>query len=341
MRSKQQSGFSLVEVTVALAIVSGILVIAYSLMEQTMRTAMFNESQNDLAVMAQRAVNELQSELLETRVVFEENALGAGYRTALRLPPSTAVRAGSLLPVVESEPELAPDATGERRTGNALLVARQLAPLSILYDHDGTSATPDVEFLADRYRFDYVFLSPEPTRNFAGRGPALDLMMATSGEYADYFQLNAMGASTGVLAQKLITHGLARAWNPGQPADQAFHTLTGALDGSFDPPLRNPRIDIERVRSLLPGVRGGRVTGAMSFTVAFTPSSPASPLPIRLPVTTYAPADLVTPAFPAGFEVKVAGPSGHRRALTRLVLASHYGVSSYTSQQAFVTTAIR
>lgn len=341
MRSNRESGFSLVEVTVALAIVSGILIIAYSLMEQTMRTAMFNESQNDLAVMAQRAVNELQSELLETRVVFEENALGQGYRSAMQLPAGAVVRTGSLLPLIETDTELAPDAAGARRTGNALLVARQLAPLSILYDHDGSSTTPDIEFLADRYRFDYVFLSPQSGSSFARRGPSLDLMMATSREYADYFQLNAMGPHLDTLAQKLMAKGLERAWNPGQPVDQAFHTLSGALDGSFDAPLRNPRIDVLRVRSLLPGVRGGRVSGAMSFSVAFVPPAPAASLPIRLPVSVYAPEDIAGPGFPAGFEVKVAGPAGHRRALTRLVLASHYGVSSYTSQQAFVTTAIR
>lgn len=340
MRSNRENGFSLVEVTVALAIVSGIMIVAYSLMEQTMRTAMFNESQNDLAVMAQRAVNELQSELLETRVVFEENALGQGYRSALQLPAGTLVRAGSLFPVVEPASELAPDGT-VRRTGNALLVARQLAPLSIRYDHDGSSVTPEIEFLADRYRFDYVFLSPESARPFARRGPALDLMMATSREYADFFQLNAMGPDIDVLAQRLMAQGLDRAWNPAQPIDQAFYTLSGALDGSFDAPLRNPRIEVRRVRSLLPGVRGGRVAGTMSYTVAFVPPSPAPPIPIRQPVSTYVSADAASPAFPAGFEVKIAGPAGHRRALTRLVLASHYGVSSYASQQAFVTTAIR
>jgi prepilin-type N-terminal cleavage/methylation domain-containing protein len=340
MRSNRQSGFSLVEITVALAIVSGILIIAYSLMEQTMRTAMFNESQNDLAVMAQRAVNELQSELVETRVVFEDNALGHGYRDAMQLPSSSGVRAGSLLPVIEPDAALAPDGD-ERRTGNTLLVARQLAPLPILYDHDGSSSTPEVEFLADRYRFDYVFLSAEASSEFARRGPALDLMMATSREYADYFQLNAAGAGLGALAQKLVAAGLARAWNPGQPVDEAFYALSGALDGSFDAPVGNPRIDVRRVRSLLPGLRGGRVGGSMAFSVAFVPAAPAEPLPIRLPVSVYAPADLTGPAFPAGFEVKVAGPAGHRRALTRLVLASHYGVGHYTSQQAFVTTSIR
>lgn len=338
---KRQRGFSLVEVTVVLALVSALMIVVYSMMEQTMRTTMFNESQNDLAVMTQRAVNVLQGEMLQTRVVFEENALGASYRDALVLPSTLTVRADSLLPRVQPEALIAPDPATERYTGNAMLVARQLEPLSVMYDDDGVGATPPVEFLADRYRFQYVFLSPDTSRPFGGEGPTLDLMMASSGVYADYFQLSTMGPKCGRIVSRLIAAGLQRAWNPGEPIDNAFYALSGAVDGTFDPPIRNPKITTASVRSLLPGIRGGRVSGKMDYSVAFVPTLPRKPLPIRLPVSLYAQPVAAAPAFPGGFEVKVAGPAGNRQAMTRLVLVAHYGVKSFTAQQGFVTTAIR
>jgi len=55
----------------------------------------------------------------------------------------------------------------------------------------------------------------------------------------------------------------------------------------------------------------------------------------------YAQPDANYPKFPAGFEVKIAGPSGHRKVAVRLVLMANYRASTYESQQGFVTTAAR
>jgi hypothetical protein len=274
-------------------------------------------------------------------MAFEENALGSSYRAALTLPSEYPVWSTSLLPVADiASTTMAPDAAGSRFTGNSLLLARQMEPLTITYDHDNDRNTPDVEFLADRYRFEYIYLSPNPTRSFSRTGLTLDLMMATSAEYADYFQLSSITTNRGGLATKLLARGIQRAWDPGQPIANAFYELSAATDGTFDAPLRAPTIPTIRERTLLKSLLGGRITGAMAYSVAFEPRSPRPPFPLPQNIGTFAQADNSRPGFPAGFEAKIVGPAGSRQVMTRILLMA-YIRGKYEAQQGFVTTAAR
>lgn len=341
MMRNRERGFSLMEVTVVLAIVSVLMITVYSMIEQAVRTAMFNESHNDLAVLTQRAVNSLQTELLQTKMVFEENATGDAYRTALRLPAQFPVWGDSFLPVIQSAVGMGPDSS-TRFTGNSVLLARQLPPLRLTYDHDGNNGTAEVEFVADRYVFEYVYLTPLTAPSFSRSGRSLDLIMTTSVQYADFFQLDALSdTATSRIVPRLRATGVQRAWDPGRALASAFYDLSRAEDGTFDPPIANPRIDLGSVKSLLPGLRGGRISGRMTYSVAFLPDNPAPAYPLRTPIRVFAPTVSGRRGFPSGFEVKIAGPAGYRQVMARLVLMSHYGVSSYESQQGFVTTAVR
>ena len=340
MRSAER-GMSLIEVLVVLLIASGVMILTYTMIEETTRSSMFNESHNDLAVMSQAAVNTLQSEIVQTRMVFEENALGASYRSALTLPAEYPIWTTSLLPIADiGSTQIAPDASGSRFTGNSLLLARQMPPLTVTYDHDNDRNTPDVEFLADRYRFEYVYLSPNPGRSFSRTGLTLDLVMSTSAEYADYFQLNSVTTNRGAIATKLIAAGLQRAWDPGQPIASAFYDLSAATDGTFNAPVRSPSIPSVRLRTLLKGLLGGRITGSMAYSVAFAPTSPRSPFPLPQAMSLFAQPDTSRPGFPAGFEAKIVGPAGNRQVMTRILLMA-YIRGKYEAQQGFVTTAAR
>lgn len=335
MRTSER-GFSLMEITVVLAIVSVVMILVYSLIEETIQVTMFNESHNDLAILSQSAVNSLQAEVVQTRLAFEEDATGIAYRSALTMPTGVTVWSDSMLPIFAASGQIEPDPATQRFTGNSLLLARQLEPLSITYNHDGNASTPEIEFLADRYRFEYVYLARTTTKSFSDSGMSLDLMMSTSGEYADFFQLSSMGATaTSRIVPKLTAAGLSRAWNPGQPLGNAFYTLAGALDGTFDGALNNPTIPVVQTKSLLRGLLGGRISGRMYYSVAF------GQFPILTPVRLFARPDPSKSGFPSGFEVKIAGPARNRQVMTRLVLMSHYGVKRYESQQAFVVTAAR
>jgi len=332
---KSQRGLSLIEVTVTLAVVSGLMLIVYSMLDQTLRASMFNESHNDLMIMAQRSVNRMQSEIVQSRLAYEENTDGAAYRTALQIPSKYPAWSNSLLPVIQADPAMGPDTTATRYTGNSMLLVRQLEPLSLYYDHDNNVNTPEIEFLADRYRFEYFFLSPNSTRKFAsGATSVLDLIFCESEVYADYMQLSSLtAAQIQKIVPKVMNAKITRAWNVGQPIASAFYLLSDATDGTFNGVIIKPKIAIANTRSLFPELRGGRISGRMEYSIAF------GSYPIRRAIPYYAKVDKTKPNFPGGFEVKICGPAGNRNVITRVLLMAHYGVTDYDSQQGFVTTA--
>lgn len=341
---KRESGMSLVEVTVTLAVTSTLLLIVYALVDDAMRATMFGESHNDMTIMTQRVVNRLQTEILQSRLTFEEDATGSAYRAALQIPPAVQQWPDSLLPVFQTEATLDPDkgAGTDRRAGNSLLLVRQLSPLSVMFDDDGDPATPDVEMLIDRYRFEYEFLSPNNGRNFAQTGYYLDLMEARSAEYADYFQLsNLTAAQMKLIVPKVQAAGITRAWDPGKDVGTAFYDLAPAAAGAFGTPLANPQIGLAKIASLLPEMRGGRISGAMEYSIGFVPAAPKQPFPITSSLFFYAKPDASEPKFPGGFEVKIAGPQGNRRVGVRVVLMSRYRASTYESQQASITASAK
>jgi prepilin-type N-terminal cleavage/methylation domain-containing protein len=341
---KSERGMSLIELVVVLAVVSGLMVIIYSLVEEAMKAAMFGESHNDMTIMTQRVVNRLQSEVLQSRVAFQEDVNGGAYRDAMQIPAQPAKWPDTLLPVFQSDATLDPD-TGngaDRYAGNSLLIVRQLAPLSILYDDDGNAGTPDVEFLADHYRFEYEYPVMNDARSFGGTGFYLDLMESRSGEYADYFQLASLtAAQMKAIVPRIQATGIARAWDPGQPIDNAFYDLAPAAAGAFGAALVKPKIAVASTASLLPDMRGGRISGRIEYSIAFVPAVPKKPFPITQPIAFYSQPDPAYPKFPGGFEVKIAGPAGHRKVGMRLLLMSNYRAGKYESQQGFVTASAR
>lgn len=344
MRRRTQRGFSLVEVIVTMAIVSGMVILIYGIIDDVAQATMFNESHNDLTIYAQRAVNDIRNQVLQARQVFEEDTVGTDYRNAMDIPVTAPAWPSTRMPIVQSGSTLNPDTgTGNSRfTGNALLMVRELSPLSVMYNHDNNIITPDVEFLVDRYVFIYTFLSRNSGRSFAQTGYTADLLQSRSVPFANYVQLrNLSQQQIAAIVPLVRAAGIERALDPGQPVATAFYALAGATDGTFDPPLAQPRIAVAKTATLLPGLMGGRISGRMDYSVAFAPASPRPPFPLRHPTSIYAIPDASLPGFPSGFEVKIAGPSGNRRVLARLLLMSHYGVRHYESQQGFVTTAAR
>ncbi|MFZ2491193.1 MAG: hypothetical protein WA208_06895 [Thermoanaerobaculia bacterium] len=343
-RTEGQSGTSLPEMLVTLAVTTALMLIIYALIDDAMRATMFGESHNDMTIMTQRVVNGLRGEILQSRVAFQEDAIGGAYRSALQIPSSLTRWSDTRLPVFQTEPTLDPDkGTGtDRRAGNALLLARQLEPLSVTYDADGDPVTPEVEVLVDRYRFDYYFLVRNNGRSFGRTGYYVDLMEARSVEYADYFQLSSLTpAQRQLVVPRVQAAGLTRAWDPGEAIGSAFYELAPAASGAFAAAVTSPTIAVARTASLLPETRGGRVSGAIEYSISFVPDSPVQPFPITSPMTFYAQPDPDAPKFPAGFEVKIAGPSGNRRVGVRLVLMSHYRAKTYESQQALLTASAR
>lgn len=309
-------GASVPEITVTLALVSVISLIFFEMYVGMMRSGMFLESHNDLAVSSQQALNRIRREIIQSRIIFQDDAAGNGYLGALGLPGAAPLYDDSRLPVIDPNGAFEPDTAGDEKTGNILLMARQLRPLELPLDHDADASTAEIDFLTDVYRFEMFYLSPNSGRSFRPFTHYLDLVKVQSPVYADYFQLNGLPAAhRDALAQALFAEGIDRAWDPTQPVATAMYSI--AADGTMTA-VNSPSIAIEKTESLFPQFRGGAVTGNINYSVAMLHDPP---LTLTVAVPRFG---LANGQFPGGFEVQMAGPTGARKVMARLVTLAQF-----------------
>jgi hypothetical protein len=364
------------EILVVLAISTVIMILCYDMIDDAMRTSLFVESHNNLSQWAQRPVNAMQTEIFQNKIVFDTtNPLAAAYLTRFTTPPAypgtypagcggaggcggptatiptaPAMQANSLLPILDPSNVMQPDAGvgAGRMTGNVLFIVRQLPPVLIPYDNDDNPGTPNVNFPADRYRFEMWYLARDTTRPFATASYFVDLIQARSIDFSDRFQLdpllNCVSGTPPCLSasnKTLIVNGLTAAnlrvaWDPmNQPVNNAFYNIanSGAMTVQT-----GQGIWLYSTKSMIPELKGGSISGKMLYSVGFRPSSTTT-FPIRDLVPKYAVYDTSIPAFPSGFEVKIVGAGAARKVLLRLVLMSNYKAGKYESQEGFVISS--
>ncbi len=332
-----QRGVTAIEITVVLVLFVMVIGIAYQAIISVMRTGQFTESRNELAVLGQKAVNSIQTELEQAKLILQEDTIGAGYRSLLtsRLPAGAPVWTPSRLPIIDSNTSiLGPDPgpnTIANRTGNSLIAIRQLAPLPVPWDHDADAATPNIDFLVDLYELQFYYLRADSARPFAGLGYALDIVCARSEHVADFFQLSGVTVNRAQILNGLLARGAARfAWDPGKSVDApAFYSISGgALVAEPTPQLR------VAVKELLHDFGGGRISGKIDYSVGVNPGGRFA---LKDPVPLFATA---SGDFPGGLEFQVVGSAGTRKVLTRLVLAAAYD-GQITSRATTVITSAR
>ena len=338
-RGPREAGMSLIEVTVSLILMLVIGAVVFEMLIGTSRVSILAEGNNDLSTMGQQAVNTVLNDMLQAKLVLQEDSTGTPYRTLFtsRFPVGTTVYANSRMPIMDPNTSSIGADPGPNnianRTGNSVIVVRQLQPVAISYDHDGTASTANINFMADRYQFDYYFLRQNTSASFAGLGYYLDLILAKSQIVADYFQLSAIPINGSQVVQGLRTQSPAilLAWDPGKPVSTpAFYDL--ASNGSMTSNA-NPTFTVT-LTSLLPQFTGGRISGRMEYSVGLNASTP---LPLQDLIPQFATA---SSNFPGGFEVQIVGPTRSRKVMIRLVLA--YGsLGQYNSQPASVIASAR
>lgn len=300
-----ERGVTLVEMMVSSALLLVVSTVFYSVFIASQRAGQVVESQTDLAQHGQKVLNDLKATIIGSRFLAQDDALGQGYLAKLSLPTGFAAEAGSRLPEIKVDGAFVPDGAGETITGNSLLVARQLPPTEV------TDASTAKKYLVDRYQLRYVFLDRNPARRFKDFAYYLDLVQADSPVLFDHEQLDALPSGARKAAQKQGEY----AWKVGQDAASAFYTLNSS--GTLVPFGGSAKVAMT-ARSLLPLFAGGRVSGAMHYSVGMT-TAPALKTPD--PVNLFAqPQD----SFPGGFEVLAVGPAGARKVMFRLALLAYF-----------------
>jgi prepilin-type N-terminal cleavage/methylation domain-containing protein len=335
MRRKREQGYSLVEILVVTAIVGAVLIMAYEMIDDAARTSIFVETRNELPVLAQSAINYIQAETFQARTIFDADpaGVGPGYLAAVQLPASYPLLTDSHLPLADASGDLVPDST-TAYTGNCLLLARQLSPISV-------SIGGGQRLLADRYQFEMIYLTKQTTHSYAGAPYYVDLIRAKSAPVADYFQLSQLtttqsqAANTDLLAA--AGGPITQAWDPGQPIASALYDIkrTGQYTATATPSINLTA----EYGTLLKGLTGGRISGKADYSVAFRPSG-TKRFPINDLIPKYALFDPAKPLFPSGAEFLIAGPSGSRRALARVVLMANYNVGQMSSKEVETITAV-
>ncbi len=355
--SNSEKGFSLIEALVTLVILTVVILMLYELMIGSMKATMFVESRNDLEIFAQRTVNAIQTATMQSRIIHQENPMGQAYRDLLVASDlQWPIYLDSRLPVADPDTSalLDPDTSSETFVGNEMLLVRAMEPVPILYDHDndGGTTTPEIPFYVDRYRLEFYFLTLNSARSFNGTGSYLDLIKAKGPAFADYFQLSTTFPGLSAAQRTQIAAGLAalvppggghepltemervrleisgpitQAWDPAQdptaaPPNNAFYDIDGA--GNFSAAVV-ATLDLKK-ESMLPEFSKGKISGKMEYSVATNSDTPIAggrfgPLKIMDQVPLFGYKNI---NFPAGFEIKIIGPTGARSVWNRLVLCS-------------------
>lgn len=306
------------EVMVVLALMSVVSLMFYQMYMGTVKSTMFIESKNDLAMFSQQSINELKLEIMQSRRVFQNDSLGNSYKSIYQIPSEFEILDGSRLPTAHPNGVIDADETGENYTGNMVLAVRERAAHEAVVDHDNDSSTADVEFLADLYSFQMFYLGKRTDRQLEPHDFYVDLRRLDSSRYADYFQLQGLDATyREAVATSLYNAGIRLAWDPNEEAPDAFYSI--GSDGSLSALGSNHVIRPEVNESMIRQLHGGRISGTMVYSVGVDSDSggqeatdPVSVLGIQ------------SGHFPSGFEVKMIGPTGARKIFARLMLVSQY-----------------
>lgn len=301
---RRQRGFTLIEVCVALAL----LAVMGLVFERTLSTAQDTErylaSVSKAQEVARRASTHVHHSVGSARTLFERDAHGESYLAALDLAGREPIPGSRLVRFEEVDP-LGPDLPGAPRTGNLLLFAMEVDPVACAIDpQESASRTVDV------YRLVCCYLHETDRLVVQNSGrKARDFVVWTSEPYPSYAQIAGIqdkNERKNVIRRLLKEYEMAYAWDPTAPADAAFFEL--GMSGSL------PSIPVaDHVIQEDAAVSEG---GLLGFGNAQAARSDATER-LRRPVFTSLEGSNWRPD---GFEVKVAGASGHRKVWFRLVV---------------------
>jgi hypothetical protein len=298
-----EAGLSLLEVVISLAILSMLFLV---ILRSTLSVADSNtsmESFNAILVKTQAAMAELHEDVSTCRRTWIEDATGRGYFDALEFG-ATPRATSCLLPIIDPLGEFTLDVPADRKTGNSLLLAGEMAPHDFIAS-DARAYRVNVYRLVCYYVADYGFpVAPGLSR--------FDLVRWESMAFADWATLTAISNATArqeMVADLVNTANIKYAWDPSQAVTAAFFELDTDVavtpEATFSIPAspvqaRYPKAYYRRYNASLS--QNNTITGTEAAVPKFTQ-------PLALPA----------PGFPHGFEVKIVGPSGARKIKTRIV----------------------
>ena len=308
--SRRQTGFTLIEMMVAMAIFSIIALALSTFIVDSQKVNFQIAAETDVSLMSQQALDDMRWRLNQSRSILDGKS---GYLDLLDLAAAPPVEGKLQLPIIEPTGSLTPRASdkdpqfNQASVGNALLFVEAMPPFR----------DPKTGRLVDTYRFVLYYVAEGLRHEKFGPLPNyVELMRFESVLYADFAQVDSLPKEIAPDVIAALQHsGIDYTWEATAPAIAAFSRLA---HGEIQiPPEPKHKILAARVESAVPGL--GRVqtaAGSIAYSVAInTPGD----LPIHTVVPKFA---KIASGFPNGFEVEIAGPSHGRKVLARLVLVA-------------------
>ncbi len=338
-RNRQgDAGVSFTELMVVMFLFTVIGIMVYDLLVGTAQTNLYLEANNDLSEYGQRLVNEIKTEVLQSKKLIGDGTQGQGYQAALDLSAAPTPLDTSSLATIDVNGSFSPSLVGDAdhpfnpaSVGNALLFAQAITP----YLDESAGVRIDL------YRLIYYYLTRSTAEEIESEGCILDLYRWESVVFADYNQLvrlndyddagATLSAALGALATadpSTDRPAVTMAWNPDEDADSAFFSF--ASGSMATAPSTGYAVEMFDASPAISNMHEPRIGGKMVYSVAFNTSADFD---LGDTVPAFGTADTNQDGFPHGFEVMMGGPTGGRKVLVRLVLAADSGNARLVSRE--------
>ncbi len=304
-RVRRHAGFTFVEVTITLAVLTLLALVVERTMAAARTTEQQFEAMRRATERSEKVTYEILGEIGESRRLFGGDAIGQDYLAALDLSRDPVIP-GARLPILVESDELAPDAPGEPRTGNVLLFAVETDAAPVVVDRNSATLRH-----IDMYRF--VCIYPRRTDRLLviddNRRRATDLVIWRSVRFPNWAQITSIpdeAKQRAVVTDLARRFGCEHAWDPSGAAGRAFYTLsaTGTMSAT---PLVTPRIEEDLDLS---------DRGRLVYADCQLSPTAAGAYHRRSIYTVDDPADWT----PGGLEVKIVGTSSARRVWIHVVV---------------------
>lgn len=305
MERRSERGVTLIEMLVAITIMSVITLLFYSLVTGTMNANTQLEAHAILSSYGQRAINMMKSEVAQSKRIYENDTFGNALLSRVTLPSAYPRASGTRLPVIEgSKTSFSTVPTGS--VGNSLFFLEDYPPF--VYNN---------KYYIDLYKFIYYYLTEKNAGDLriANLPKYLDLVRFESNFYASYDQImkipNDPPDRDGVLSA-LNAAGVHYVVDTAAPS---VNDMFYRNSGSSLTKETSHQIGYSEAKPFIRILSEEKVTARLRYTIAYNRSSN---FPILTPVPKYA----TETDRPFGFEILVIGPTSAREVLLRLVFAA-------------------
>ncbi|MCA8943902.1 MAG: type II secretion system protein [Planctomycetes bacterium] len=333
LQSDRQSGFTLIEATIAAVLVSVLAYLVMTMSKTGFDAQNYSQRMSRVTEIAQEMIEEIRDDAQSSVHLFGADATGQAYVTILDTTGLPSVIAGSRLPQIVDGGVFEVDGAADVRTGNSLALARHAWA-------DEFQATSGDDYRIDVYRIVYYYMTEVDGGPQDGQAYGLNVVQWISEPVANGNQIDNIDDPTdrAEVCEHLRvasadafgnTHTPVQAiWKIGDDpaATGTFRQIISG--GSLVDAPQSPRATGSW--KVYPDLTRSRV-GMLHYRFHSLATNFAPPI---CGVAKYGYQTTTGSGFPHGFETQIVGPSSARKILLHVsVVSTHTGRLAWHDSQ--------